>query len=86
MADEKTRRALEAFKAQGTKYIEALPEKKKKKKKKEEQKKKKEEAKLRRYLRLTKMAILGKHYGRKKRRIGGLYAGYGRRTVAPKTK
>ena len=79
MADKRTRRGLEAYKAQSTKYIEALPEKQKKKKKKEE-------AKLRRLLRLTKMAILGKHYGRNKRKVGGVLAEYAKRTVAPKTK
>ena len=79
--DEKTKRALKTFEEQSKKYIKALPEKEKKKKQKKE-------ARLRRLLRLMKMAALGKHYGRpkKKRKVGGLYAGYGRRTVAPKTK
>jgi len=52
--DKKTKRGLEAFKAQSKKYIEALP--------KTEKKKKKEEARLRRLLRLMKMAALGRHY------------------------
>ncbi len=79
MADKRTKRGLEAFKSQSKKYIEALPAK-------TEKEKKKKEARLRRLLRLTKMAILGKHYGRKKRKVGGVLAEYAKRTVAPKTK
>ena len=78
MPDEKTKKALESFRKQSVAYIKTLPDEPKKKK----------ESRLRRLKRILKMIALGEKYGRPKtrRKVGGVYAGYARRTVAPKTK